>query len=301
MEDVSIAPKYRIRRTRGIATVRDMADWLSWLGAKMQKAFKIEVEGAKRASYQPDGMTHSVFTMDRSWIYAINAQIIATQNTTGLPTDTGLFLAGVESGATGVADQGDFLTYSQVVEYPGPGIYRRILVTLYASSILSVSEADNGYKGDIIATLELEGVISGVYETFEVTIPSGGVTFAKTAPTPDEFYYLKFVSAVYVPVTGVIEHNSGEDVFLNPDKKPFKVPSGGVLHTETLIALIKWIESSLTYKPPNPKIEDVAKNGKKPRKSTPSKPTYKIRRNGGFAYNSDVRDFLKWLVKRMKE
>lgn len=301
MEEVSVAPKYRLRRTRGIATVRDVADWLSWLGSKLRNSFRVEIEGAKRSEYQTDGTTHSVFVMDRDWSYAINAQIIATQNTTGLPADSGLFLAGVESGATGVADQGDFQSYSQVVEYPTLGLYRRIAVTLYASSILNVSEADDGYKGDIIATLELEGVTSGVYETFDVTITEAGVNFTKLAPTPDEFYFLRFVSAVYVPVTGVIQSNGGEDVFLNPSKKPFRLPAGGVLHAETLTALIKWVEASLTYKPPDPPIEKATAAGKKPRKSTPSKPTYKIGRKGGFAYVSDARDIIKWLAKRMAE
>lgn len=53
-----MTPRYRLRKTKGVATVRDVADWLSWLGSKLQNSFKVEIEGAKRSSAQADGTTY---------------------------------------------------------------------------------------------------------------------------------------------------------------------------------------------------------------------------------------------------
>lgn len=52
------APRYRLRRTKGIATVRDLKDWISWLTPKMESFTKLDVRGAKAATQQADGTFH---------------------------------------------------------------------------------------------------------------------------------------------------------------------------------------------------------------------------------------------------
>lgn len=131
------------------------------------------------------------------WVFVILAVITADQTTTGLPEDTGLFVAGVVGADESVSNQGDFQTNSQVINVTGGVLYRRITTTLYASTLYpeQITDAELGiYRGSLRITLELVGP-SGVYSTFSVDATSGGVTFATEAPTDDEFYFLRFVSA----------------------------------------------------------------------------------------------------------
>lgn len=131
------------------------------------------------------------------WGFVILAQIIADQTTTSLPEDTGLFVAGVVVPG-GVANQGEFGFYSQVVTFSPGVLYRRISTTLFPSTLYpeQLTDAEAGvYRGSLRITLSLEGVYSGVYTIFTVDAPASGVTFATEAPTDDEFYFLNFVSA----------------------------------------------------------------------------------------------------------
>ena len=48
-------PTYRLRKRTGVATVRDLRDWLAWLGPRMKSAFDIEAKGVKRAEVTADG------------------------------------------------------------------------------------------------------------------------------------------------------------------------------------------------------------------------------------------------------
>lgn len=48
-------PTYRLRKTRGIATLRDVRDWLSWLGPKLAQSFTLEMVGAVRHTVNTDG------------------------------------------------------------------------------------------------------------------------------------------------------------------------------------------------------------------------------------------------------
>ncbi len=131
------------------------------------------------------------------WVFVILAVITADQNTTGLPEDTGLFVAGIVTG-NGVASQESFQDFTQVVELPDVGLYRRITTTLYPSTLYpeQITDAEAGiYRGSLRVTLELVDALDVAYSTFTVDVPSSGVTFATTAPTDDEFYNLRFVSA----------------------------------------------------------------------------------------------------------
>lgn len=142
------------------------------------------------------------------WVFVILAVITADQNTTGLPENVGPFVAGIVTSNGLVADQTNFQVLSQVVEFPDVGLYRRITTTLYPSTfypdqIIPDSTiyppeplTDTGvYRGSLRVTLELVGALDVVYSTFTVDATSGGVTFATEAPTDDEFYVLRFVSA----------------------------------------------------------------------------------------------------------
>jgi hypothetical protein len=51
-------PRYRLRRTRGFATIRDLKDWLTWLAPKMDAMDKLDVRGAKKSTEQADGSFH---------------------------------------------------------------------------------------------------------------------------------------------------------------------------------------------------------------------------------------------------
>jgi hypothetical protein len=51
-------PRYRLRRTKGIATVRDLKDWIAWLTPKMESFAKLDVRGTKKATEQADGTFH---------------------------------------------------------------------------------------------------------------------------------------------------------------------------------------------------------------------------------------------------
>ncbi len=133
-----------------------------------------------------------------TWVFVILAVITADQTTTSLPEDTGLFVAGVVGTDESVSNQGAFQTNSQVVNFTGDILYRRITTTLYASTLYpeQITDAELGiYRGSLRITLELVGPSDVVYSTFTVDATSGGVTFATEAPTDDEFYYLRFVSA----------------------------------------------------------------------------------------------------------
>lgn len=141
------------------------------------------------------------------WVFVILAVITADQTTTGLPEDTGLFVAGIVTSNSLVADQSNFQVLSQVVNFTPGILYRRITTTLYASTLYPEQIPDSTiyppepltdtgvYRGSLRVTLELVGALDVVYSTFTVDVPSSGVTFATEAPTDDQFYHLHFVSA----------------------------------------------------------------------------------------------------------
>jgi len=268
----------------------------------MRNSFKVEIDGANRSSYQSDGMTHSAFEMAQAsdgWFYVLIAQV---EGETGPPPDTddtGLFVAGVVNTGGSVSSQGDFQTATSVFNLlPGP-VFRTISTTLYSSSLYasdypSPDPADGVYRSDLSVTLELTDGTT-VHDTFVIVATEAGTTFATEAPADDETFYLRFASASVLPV--MVEDSkitiTGPDVALDANRKPFRLPSGGLLHAETFNALIKWVGDCLVLKPIKPDV--VTK------KSNPMKAVYKIRRKGGFAYVSDARDIIKWLAKRLKD
>lgn len=131
------------------------------------------------------------------WVYVILAVITAEgEAIDNLPQDTGLFVAGVVVPG-GVANQGDFQSFSQVVNFTPGTLFRKITTTLYPSTLFpgQLGNPEEGiYRGALRITLELVGP-SGVYDTFTVTATSGGETFSTEAPTDDETYLLRFLSA----------------------------------------------------------------------------------------------------------
>ncbi len=141
------------------------------------------------------------------WVFVILAVITADQNTTGLPENVGPFVAGIVTSNGLVADQTNFQVLSQVVELPDVGLYRRITTTLYPSTFYPDQIPDSTiyppepltdtgiYRGALRITLELVDTLDVVYSTFTVDATAGGVTFATEAPTDDQFYDLRFVSA----------------------------------------------------------------------------------------------------------
>ena len=141
------------------------------------------------------------------WVFVILAVITADQNTTGISENVGLFVAGIVTSNGLVAEQTNFHILSQVVEYPDVGLYRRITTTLYPSTFYPDQIPDSTiyppepltdtgvYRGALRITLELVDTLDVVYSTFTVDATSGGVTFATEAPTDDQFYTLRFVSA----------------------------------------------------------------------------------------------------------
>lgn len=48
-------PTYRLRKVQGLATVRDLRDWMAWLGPRLKSSFDIEAKGVKRAEVMADG------------------------------------------------------------------------------------------------------------------------------------------------------------------------------------------------------------------------------------------------------
>lgn len=50
-------PRYRLRRTRGVATVRDLRDYVAWVGPKIETLFKLSIRGAKTSTERADGTT----------------------------------------------------------------------------------------------------------------------------------------------------------------------------------------------------------------------------------------------------
>ena len=142
-----------------------------------------------------------------TWLFVILAVITVDQTTTSLPEDTGLFVAGIVTSNSLVADQSNFQGISQVVNFTPGILYRRITTTLYASTLYPEQIpnstiyppeplTDTGiYRGPLRITLELVDTLDVVYSTFTVDATAGGVTFATEAPTDDQFYHLHFVSA----------------------------------------------------------------------------------------------------------
>lgn len=57
-------PVYRLRKTSGIATLRDVRDWLAWLSPKLAQSFTLELIGVKRHTVNADGSQDLSLSID---------------------------------------------------------------------------------------------------------------------------------------------------------------------------------------------------------------------------------------------
>jgi len=57
-------PVYRLRKTKGVATMRDLRDWMGWLGTRLANAFTIEAQGVTHSHTQADGVVVLRLSLD---------------------------------------------------------------------------------------------------------------------------------------------------------------------------------------------------------------------------------------------
>jgi len=57
-------PVYRLRKVKGVATMRDLRDWMGWLGTRLENAFTVEAEGVTHSHTQADGVVVMRLSLD---------------------------------------------------------------------------------------------------------------------------------------------------------------------------------------------------------------------------------------------